>query len=91
MKNYIWILSFILLSWFVFGITLKNEDPNKDKLLLEIISYVLDRGHYDPKEINDSFSENVYVNYFDNLDGQRRFFLNADILSFESYRYKVDY
>ena len=90
MKNYIWILSFILLSGFVFGITLKNEDPNKDKLLLEIISYVLDRGHYDPKEINDAFSENVYVNYLDNLDGQRRFFLNADIRSFESYRYKVD-
>jgi len=90
MKNYIWILSFILLSGFVFGITLKNEDPNKNKLLLEIISYVLDRGHYDPKEINDAFSENVYMNYLDNLDGQRRFFLNADIRSFESYRYKVD-
>ena len=90
LKNYIWILSFILLSGFVFGITLKNEDPNKDKLLLEIISYVLDRGHYDPKEINDAFSENVYVNYLDNLDGQRRFFLNSDIRSFESYRYKVD-
>ena len=90
MKNYIWILSFILLSGFVFGITLKNEDPNKDKLLLEIISYVLDRGHYDPKEINDAFSENVYVNYLDNLDGQRRFFLNSDIRSFESYRYKLD-
>ncbi len=90
MKNYIWILSFILVSGFVFGITLKDEDPNKDKLLLEIISYVLDRGHYDPKEINDDFSENVFMNYLENLDGQRRFFLNADIRSFETYRYKVD-
>ena len=49
MRPFIWILSFILVSGLVFGITLKNEDPNKDKLLLEIISYVLDRGHYDPK------------------------------------------
>ena len=40
MKPFIWILSFILVSGLVFGISLKNEDPNKDKLLLEIISYV---------------------------------------------------
>ena len=90
MRNYIWILSFILVSGLIFGFTLKNEDPNKDKLLLEIITYVLDRGHYDPKEINDAFSENVYMDYLENLDGQRRFFLNSDIRSFESYRYKVD-
>ena len=60
MRKYIWILSFILISGFVFGYTLKNQDPNKDKLLLEIISYVLDRGHYDPKDFNDKFSENVF-------------------------------
>ena len=75
MRKYIWILSFILISGFVFGYTLKNQDPNKDKLLLEIISYVLDRGHYDPKDLNDKFSENVFMNYLENLDGQHRFFL----------------
>jgi len=90
MRKYIWILSFILISGFVFGFSLKEENPNKDKLLLEIISYVLDRGHYDPKEINDTFSENVFMNYLEGLDGQHRFFLNADILSFEPYRYKID-
>ena len=63
MRPFVWILSFILLSGFVFGITLKKENPNKDKLLLEIISYVLDRGHFDPKDINDVFSENVYMSY----------------------------
>ena len=90
MRKYIWILSFILISGLVFGFTLKNQDPNKDKLLIEIISYVLDRGHYDPKEINDAFSENVFMNYLENLDGQHRFFLNADIRNFESYRFKID-
>ena len=90
MRKYIWILSFILISGFVFGYTLKNQDPNKDKLLLEIISYVLDRGHYDPKDLNDKFSENVFMNYLENLDGQHRFFLNSDIKSFETYRFKID-
>ena len=77
-------------KWIGFWGTLKNEDPNKDKLLLEIISYVLDRGHYDPKEINDAFSENVYMNYLENIDGQHRFFLKTDITTFDSYRYRID-
>ena len=34
MRPFIWILSFILVSGLVFGITLKNEAPNKDKLLI---------------------------------------------------------
>ena len=38
---------------------IQNEDPKKDKLLIEIISYVIERGHYDPKQINDNFSEKI--------------------------------
>ena len=90
MRPFVWILSFILLSGFVYGITLKKENPNKDKLLLEIISYVLDRGHFDPKDINDEFSENVYMSYLENIDGQHRFFLKSDINAFNSYRYLID-
>lgn len=90
MRKYIWILSFILISGILFGYTLKNEDPNKDKILLEIISYVLNRGHFDPKDFNDTFSENVFTNYLENLDGQHRFFLNSDINTFEAYRFKID-
>ena len=90
MRPFVWILSFILLSGFVYGITLKKENPNKDKLLLEIISYVLDRGHFDPKDINDEFSENVYMSYLENIDGQHRFFLKSDINVFNSYRYLID-
>jgi len=90
MRSFIWLLSLILVSGLVFGFNLKNEDPNKDKLLLEIISFVLERGHYSPKEIDDAFSENVYMDYMNNLDGQHRFFLQSDINSFQSYKYKID-
>tara|TARA_X000001036_G_scaffold98198_1_gene90985 strand:- start:1930 stop:4056 length:2127 start_codon:yes stop_codon:yes gene_type:complete len=90
MRSLILLLSLILFSGIFFGFNLKNEDPNKDKLLLEIISYVLERGHYSPKEINDSFSENVYMDYLANLDGQHRFFLKSDINSFEQYKYSID-
>jgi len=89
-RPFIWISAFLLVSGLIFGITYKEQDPNKDKLLLEIISYVLDRGHYDPKDINDDFSKNVFMSYLENLDGQHRFFLQQDINSFNAYKFRLD-
>ena len=90
MQNYSRIFLFFLSIVLFFGFTKSNEDPKKDKLLIEIISYVIERGHYDPKEINDNFSENVYMNYLENLDGQHRFFLKKDLVFFKSYIHKID-
>ena len=61
-----------------------------DKFLMEIISYVLERGHYDPKTLDDKFSENVFFDFLKSIDGQRRFFLNADIRSLERFKFEID-
>ena len=90
MKKCIRNFLFSLVSVFLFGFINQKEDPKKDKLLIEIISYVIEKGHYDPREINDNFSEKVYMNYLENLDGQHRFFLKNDLESFKSYIYKID-
>ena len=90
LRNRITLVIFISLSTLIFGFSPKEQDPNKDKLLIEIISYVINRGHYDPREINDSFSENAFMNYLESLDGQHRFFLQSDIRTFESFRFKID-
>ena len=38
-----------------------NEgDPEKDKLLLELLTFVIERGHYEPAAIDDKFSKGVY-------------------------------
>ncbi|MEO2127592.1 MAG: PDZ domain-containing protein, partial [Christiangramia sp.] len=66
------------------------SDPNKDKLLIDLITYVLNQGHYDAKDINDSFSEKVYDNYLENLDGAKRFFYKKDVEEFSAYRDKID-
>ena len=70
--------------------TKKFEDPNKDKLLIDLITYVLNQGHYDAKEINDSFSANVYEDYLENLDPSKRFLYKEDIEEFNAYRDKID-
>lgn len=66
------------------------DNPDKDKLLIEVITYVMQRGHYDPKDIDDTFSEHVFNKYIQGIDGQHRFFLQSDINNFERYKDEID-
>ena len=47
--------------------TTSDEDPGKDKVLVSLISYVLEKGHYDAKEFNDAFSEEVFDDFVTSL------------------------
>jgi carboxyl-terminal processing protease len=67
-----------------------SDEPNKDKLLVDLVSYVLDKLHYDPKIINDDFSINVYDDFIDAVDSQKRFLLKSDIELFSQYRLSID-
>lgn len=68
----------------------KKEDPEKDKLLLELLTFVLDKGHYSPIEMNDDFSKKVYAKYLDNIDPTKRFFIQSDIDEFQKYETSID-
>lgn len=68
----------------------KKEDPEKDKLLLELLTFVLEKGHYSPIELNDDFSKKVYSKYLNNIDPTKRFFLQSDIDEFSKYETQID-
>lgn len=68
----------------------KKSDPEKDKLLLELLTMVLERGHYSPVAIDDAFSKKVYAKYLENIDPSKRFFLQSDIEEFNKYETKID-
>ncbi|UGS20802.1 carboxy terminal-processing peptidase [Flavobacterium cyclinae] len=68
----------------------KKEDPEKDKLILELLTMVLERGHYSPVEINDDFSKKVYHKYLENIDPTKRFFIQSDINEFSKYETSLD-
>ena len=70
--------------------TKEFNDPDKDKLLLDLITYVLQKGHYDPKDINDQFSADVYENFIKGLDPLKRYFLASDITEFSKYKTEID-
>ncbi len=91
MRYLLKIISFILFIGILLSFSVnRGFNPNKDRLLLELISYVLERGHYNPRQIDDNFSKNVFNSYIKGLDNQRRFFLQSDIDNFTKYRYRID-
>ena len=66
------------------------NDPNKDKTLIELITYVLQNGHYDAKNVDDSFSAEVYKDYLEAIDPLKRYFYASDIEEFQKYENLID-
>lgn len=91
-RNYKILLLVVALSLAFWGFMPKAKvvDPEKDKLLLELLTFVVQRGHYDPIEINDEFSKSLYKEYMLALDPSKRFFLQEDIDEFAKYELQLD-
>ena len=88
-SNYLFVIFPLLLIGF--AITNKKfSDPNKDRLLMEVVKYVVEKGHYKKISIDDNLSENLYHSFIKQLDNQKRFFLKSDIREFEKYKYLLD-
>ena len=68
----------------------KATDPEKDKMLLELLTFVIEKGHYNPAPIDDTFSKGVYKDYIEALDPSKRFFLQSDIDEFAKYELQID-
>ena len=89
--NFLHIVAILAIILFGFSFSEdKFSDPNKEKLLIEVVKYVVEKGHYSTLDINDDISEKIYNTYLEQLDAQKRFFLQSDIRQFEKYKLKLD-
>ena len=82
-----------ILSLTIFGFTLKKNklsDPDKEKVLLEIVKYVVEKGHYNSIDLDDNFSVKIFDDFISKLDPQKRFFTVNDIRQLNRYKYKID-
>jgi len=70
--------------------TKEFNDPDKDKLLIDLITYVLEKGHYDPKDMDNVFSAGVYKDFINTMDPLKRYFLASDIEDFSVYETEID-
>jgi len=83
----------VILTGFLVSFTYEpttNPDPKKDKVLVGVLRYILKNGHYEPKDIDDEFSEAVYTKFIDEMDPVKRYFIKSDIHDFEQFKYKID-
>jgi carboxyl-terminal processing protease len=90
-RNYNILLLTLLLAFASCSFTAKTfDDPDKDKLLIQLITYVLEQGHFNPKEMNDEFSEGVFEHYLTQIDPFKRYFYQSDIKEFAAYKTEID-
>ena len=58
--NFLHIVAIVAIILFGFSFSEeKFSDPNKEKLLIEVVKYVVEKGHYSTLDINDDISEKI--------------------------------
>ena len=89
-------IPFLALSLLFSSVTFANTnynndpDPEKDKVLISVLNYMLTRGHFVEKRLNDDFSVFVFDHFIDGLDPSKRYFTQKDIQEFSKYKYLID-
>ncbi|GGD89759.1 tail-specific protease [Planktosalinus lacus] len=90
-KNFKVLLLVVFVAAASCSFTTKSFDnPEKDKLLVELISYVLEKTHFANKELDDTFSSSVYNKFINDVDPLKRYFLASDIEEFKVYEHQID-
>ncbi len=67
-----------------------DEDSDRDQVLIELITYVIEQGHFDMKSIDDDFSLAVFKDYIKSLDPMKRHFLQSDFKDFKAFETLID-
>ncbi|WP_147678520.1 carboxy terminal-processing peptidase [Algibacter pacificus] len=68
----------------------KFSNPDKDKKLIELITFVIENGHFDPIDFDDAFSEELFSDYLEIVDPVKRYFYASDYKEFSKYKTSLD-
>ena len=80
----LWLVIFVYVACTAF------KSPEKEKIIIELLRYVLKQFHYEPTEIDNDLSKKLYKSYIETLDGQKHFFIQSDIEEFGAYELRLD-
>jgi len=67
-----------------------NSDDLRRDLLLKVISFAVNSGHYHPGDIDDEFSEKAFSLYIERIDYAKRFLLLEDVNKLGEYKKELD-
>jgi len=68
----------------------KFSNPDKDKLLIQIVTFVLEQGHFNPIALDDTFSAELFSDYIEIVDPVKRYFYESDYKDFEKFKLTID-
>jgi carboxyl-terminal processing protease len=66
------------------------DNPDKDKLLIQLVTYLLEQGHFQPKDLNDDFSKDVYSRFLKRVDPYKHYFYQSDLNNFKEFELELD-
>ena len=91
-KNFNIFLLAIFVAFASCSFTTKTFDnnPDKEKLLMQLVSYLLEEGHFQPKDFDDDFSHDVYKRFLKRIDPNKIYFYESDLKSFSEFETKID-
>ena len=84
------LISFVICFVSCNSISKNFESDDKDSLVIQLITYVLDQAHYLDIEIDDNFSEKVFDSFLENIDPYKRYLYQSDIDILSKYKYEID-
>ena len=84
------LISFVICFVSCNSISKNFESDDKDSLVIQLITYVLDQAHYLDVEIDDNFSEKVFDSFLENIDPYKRYLYQSDIDMLSKYKYEID-
>ena len=95
MKKNIFILFFLgLISFASCSFTGKKVEltgeGDRERYLMDVIEYLISRGHFSQRTLDDAYSKRVYKAYLQYLDPQKRYFVQSDINEFKKSETKLD-
>ena len=76
-------------SFFILAATVHAQLPAAQQQAI-VLKRLIERNHYSPRAVDDSFSSGMFSKFIDGLDPRRQFFTADDYARLSAYRYKLD-
>ena len=81
----------ILVAGAAFGFRyVQSTNAEKESLVMRLVAEALQGVHYQPRAVDDAFSEDVFKAYLELLDGEKRFLYQSDHERLAKHRLKLD-
>ncbi|MGZ3863987.1 MAG: carboxy terminal-processing peptidase [Bacteroidia bacterium] len=90
MKIRVWKPFLITVALALLSFTTVRYFFSKNQVILDIVMSGLNNAHYEPKKIDDNFSEKFFDLYVKTLDRNKMFLMQADVDNMAKYKTKVD-